>query len=754
MVHAEGRMLAHYRLVDKLGEGGMGVVWKAIDTRLERPVALKTLRAAFVDDPQRVARFEREARTVAALNHPNVITIFSVEEANGIRFLTMELVEGKTLAQLIPDAGLPCDRLVELMLTLTDAVSAAHERGVIHRDLKPANVMLDDRGLLKVLDFGLAKLRKRPVAHDDRTATITLTQEQHLLGTLAYMSPEQLQGQPGNHLSDVFALGVMLYEMATGSRPFQGPSPTVVISAILDGAIANIDSIRPDLPSQLTAITARCLEKQPQRRFQTVRDLHREIAGLRTAMPVSGPTATSRVPSIAVLPFENLSRDPAQEYVADGMTEALIIDLARIGGLKVISRTSVMGYKGVKKPLPQIAGELGVETVLEGSVLCVGDRVRITAQLLKAMTDEHLWANRYDRDLRDVLDLQSEVAQAIVGAINVKLTPGERRRLGKTRQVDPEVYLLVLRGRQLWNLRTEESFRKALEYYRQATERDPTFAPAWAGLADCHNMLVNYGFIPVREGTPRAQAALARALELDPEMGQAYRVQAQIRWQCEFDWEGAEASYLRALELDPGAALTRWFYGVFLGVWGRFDEGIDELRRAQEMDPLSLNITCLIGWVHYFARRFHEAEPYYRRVLEVDSSSLLAHWFLGQVLIELERFDEGVEWLEKTLTLSGGAPRFLGYLGYAYARAGRVDDAKRMLNELSSRAQRGYVPPYFAALVHSGLGDRDRAFEELERAAALPDTMIRDIKIDPPLEGLRSDPRYDDLLRRLGLATR
>ena len=469
--------------------------------------------------------------------------------------------------------------------------------------------------------------------------------------------------------------------------------------------------------------------------------------------PPGAAAPSRRISSLAVLPLENLSGDPAQEYFADGITDALINEFARIGALKVISRTSAMQYKRARKPLPEIGRELGVEAVVDGSVLLSGDRVRVHAQLLLAASDEHLWAGRYDRRLEDVLELHSELAHAIVEEVNVKLTPQERARFVEPRpQVDPEVYLLDLEGRHVWQRRTEAAFREALGKYEQAIARDPGYAPAWVGVADCHNMLGNYGILPPSEVHGPARAAALRALELDPGSAEAHRALALMHWNFEFAWPEAEAEYRRAAELDPNSSLVHYWHGVCLGIQGRFAESFLALALARELDPLALHVTSVIGWMHYHSRRYAESLPYYQQVLAADGQYLMGHWLLGEAYVELGEPELGAAALERALALSGRAARFLGYLGYAYARAGRRDDARRMLDELAARRAERYVPLYFPALVHAGLGETEAALDTLERAWEERDTMLRDLKVDPPWERLHGEPRYEALLARLGLA--
>ncbi len=473
---------------------------------------------------------------------------------------------------------------------------------------------------------------------------------------------------------------------------------------------------------------------------------------LPTAPPAATPAVAARHPAVAVLPLEDLSTDGAHDFFAAGMTEALITELAKVGSLKVISRTSVMRYRGGGKPLPEIARELGVERIVQGTVLRAGGRVRITAQLVRADTDEHLWAESYEREMRDVLTLQAEVAQAIAHQVDVRLAPRLERPAGR-RQVEPEVFLLDLEGRHFIALRGEQAFRRALTCFQRAIAADPTYAPAHAGLAEAYAMLGNYGVAPPAEVQAPALAAAERALRLAPDLAEARRTLALLRWQFAFDWRAAEQEYRRALELDPHSSLLHYWLGIFWGVQGRFDRSLESLERARGLDPLSLNVVAVTGWMHYFARRFRDALPYYRHALSVDPNHLLAHWFLGEALVELGELREGVRELEMALDLSQRGARFLGYAGYAYARAGRTGEARSLLREIEGIAAERYVPPYFPALVHAGLGDRDRALDELERGFESRDSMLRDLAVDPPWDSLRGEPRCRALLARLGLTS-
>ncbi len=467
----------------------------------------------------------------------------------------------------------------------------------------------------------------------------------------------------------------------------------------------------------------------------------------RVAAKFATPASARVSEAIAVLPLENRSGQPEEEFFADGMTEALITDLAKIGGLKVISRGSVMGFKERKQSLAEIGRALGVTSIVEGSVLRARNRVRISARLVRAENDECLWAERYDRELADVLALQDEVARAVAQAIDQTL---HGRTATAPRRVDPDVYLLDLRGRHFWHQRTESGFRSALGLFEDAAARDPTYAPAYVGIAESLNMLSNYGFVPPREIKPRSLAAARRALALDDDSAEAHRLLAFAHWQFGFEWEAAKAEYERALELDPNSPSTTYWFGAFLAVIGFFERAHDLLARAQELDPLSLIVPSVQGWARVFAREFEEALPYFQQVLRINPDFHLALWFQGEALVELQRYDEGIAALERAYELGGRTSRLLGYLGYAYGRAGREERARKSLAEIEARGQQhGYVPPYFPALVLSGLGEHERALDRLEQAFREHDTMLRDLKADPQWDRMRPLPRFAELMKKM-----
>ncbi len=749
-----GRSISRYRLIEKIGEGSMGIIWKALDTRLDREVAVKILPADLARDDERRERFEREARAAAAINHPNVLTIHSVEEADELTFLTTELVEGETLGELLERGRPDLARLLELATALADGVRAAHEQGITHRDLNLSNVMVDRAGRLKILDFGLAKVCCEPVV-EGLSSDVELTQEGRIMGTVPYMSPEQAQGRNVDHRTDVFSLGSMLYEMATGSRPFQGDSAIDLISSILKDDPPSLHEHDASLPAELDRIVRRCLEKDPERRFASCAELYDELEGLRREVLTGGALGaradTRGERSIAVLPLRNLSGNPDEDYFADGMTEELITDLARLDGLKVISRTSVMQYKDTRKPLPEIARELGVDTILEGSVLRSGDRIRITADLIQAATDTHLWAERYERRLCDVLTLQSEVARDIAEQIQLELSPRSRALLSRARPVDPQAHEAYLRGRFHWNRRTETSLEQGITFFEQAIERDPAYALAHVGLADTYDILGFYGYRRPSEAFPMAEAAALKALEIDPDLAEAHVSLGYVRHYWNWDWAAAEREYQLALRLAPAYSVGHQWYLNLLTALGRFEEALAEGERSLELDPLTPIHTTALGWVHFYQRDYERAIARFSQSLELEPTFVLALQWLGDAYERCGRYAEALAQLEQACVHGGQVPLTRAALAHAHATSGNAAEARRILDELAEVAETRYVPSFLFALIHTGLGENDRAFERLEDAYAERAHWLVFLDVEPRLDGLRSDRRFADLRSRIGL---
>ncbi|MCP3959054.1 MAG: protein kinase [bacterium] len=752
--------LSHYQLIEKIGEGGMGVVWRAIDSRLGREVAIKMLSGELAGDAERVARFEREARAIAALNHPNIITIYSVDEAEGRPFFTMELIDGQPLSRLIPGGGLPLDRLFQIAIPLADAVYAAHARGITHRDLKPGNIMVTGDGRVKVLDFGLARYLEEHGAPGEEPPTEALSSEGSVLGTLAYMSPEQIRGQGVDGRTDVYSLSVVLYHMATGVSPYQSRNSADLIAQVLRDDPSPASELVRTLPRQLSRIIRHGMQKDPRRRFQTVLDLRNELEdlrielagdGLARRLEPGGGTFRARPSSVAVLPLDNLSGDPDQDYFADGMTDALIADLARIGALKVISRTSVMQYKGARKPLREIAMALGVGAVVEGSVLRSGQRVRITAELIDAATDRLLWAETYERDLGDVLDLQSEVASAIARKILVKLTPREKTQLKSAGPVNPEAHEATLRGRYFWYKRTPESVKKGLQYFERAIEADPAHARAWTGIADSY--IVDGGrflSVPPDVAYGRAREAALEAVKLNDGLAEAHTSLAAVLTDYDWDWQGADREYRRAIELNPNYVTAHSWYAEHLSRMGRHEEAIREAEIARELDPLSLITNSIVAWILFFARRYDRAIEEARKTLELDPDFVAAHRVLGWAHEETGEYEAAIEAHRRASALSQGSPAFKGPLGRAYAMAGRQDEARQVLDELAILGKRTPISSFDVCLIHLALGGRDRAMEWLNRAFEEHSDHLAYLNVNPRLDALRDDPRFQELVRRMG----
>jgi TolB-like protein/Flp pilus assembly protein TadD len=732
-------------------------------------------------DPDARARFEREAKAVAAISHPNILAIHDIGVEHGIPFSVTELLEGETLRACLARGPLPWRRAVEIALAVAEGLAAAHAKGVIHRDLKPENIFLTENGRTKILDFGLA--RWSPPVAEDPSSTSVPTQEYAtrpgmIMGTVGYMSPEQVRGASLDARSDIFSLGVVLYEMLTNHRPFAGESVPETIASILKEDPAPLVKLGVAAPAALERVVSRCMEKKPEDRFAAARDLQLALeemlarrpsrltppraalaAGVLLAIALVGwgidrwgnLGSSARIDSLAVLPLENLSGDPEQEYFADGMTDALIGGLAKIGALRVTSRTSAMQYKGIRKPLPEIARELKVDAVLEGTLARSGNRVRITAQLIDATTDRHLWADSYERDLKDVLALQSDVAQAIAREIRIALAPADEKRLrASARPVSPEAFESCLKGRYAFWRVNAESLRKSKDYYLQAIAVDPNYALAYAGLADTYVTLGVFNFMPPTVAYPRARESALKALELDPELSEAYNSLAMIRRDYDWDWRESEKLFQRAIALNPQNVYAHHMYGIYHAWLGRFPEAMAEIQQARELDPLNLAVSSDAAYVEALAGRPERAIEQYLKTLELDPTYVVSHRELSVVYEQQGRFVEAIRHLTRAIELSPSETVSRAYLARVYALSGRPQEARRILQELQRESSARYVAAYDIALIYLGLGEPEEAFNWLEKGFQSRDTGLLALKVDLRLRSIRSDPRYQDLLRRVG----
>jgi len=786
-----GQTVAHYRILETLGEGGMGVVYKARDTHLDRFVAIKVLPPEKVADPERKRRFVQEAKAASALSHPNIIHVYDIDQAGGTDFISMEFVAGKTLDRLIPWHGMRLNEALKCAIQIADALARAHAAGIIHRDLKPSNIMVDEHGLVKVLDFGLAKLAETgtPGGNESTRTLPQQTEAGAVVGTAAYMAPEQAEGKPVDSRSDVFSFGVLLYEMVTGRRAFGRGSRILTLSAILRDEPA---ALGPDSPPELEKIITRCLRKDPNRRFQHMEDVKVALDELKeesaagklaktrtmaagrqpwrwgaTAVAVllaalawwgagrlwqrlSGRPIPGRIESMAVLPLANFSGDPAQEYFADGMTEALISDLARIGALRVISRTSVMQFKGTRKALPDIARELKVDAVVEGSVLRAGNRVRITAQLIETATDRHIWAENYERDLTDVLALQGEVARAIADQIRVRLTPGEHARLAKAHAVTPEAYEYYLRGMQLGFSRSETG--AAIGMLERAVEIDPGFAAAYANLAKLYVQMF-FSFVPEEQGQwePKAHAAVDQALALDPDLAEAYIARGMLIWtpSNHFPHERAIREFRRALVLKPNSGEAHdWLATVYNHV-GLLEEALRHLRQARAIDPAHggdplQELLALMG-----LGRYGEAISMWRNLPQRG----LTLAFTAYILIQLGRLSEARTQLQEVLKEKPVDPGGVlnGINALLLAAEGNEREAEEQIRQAAKKKGFGHFhhTAFAIACAYARMNKPQKAIDWVEQTADQGYPCYPAFERNPNLKPLRSDPRFVAFLARM-----
>jgi serine/threonine-protein kinase len=795
-----GLVISHYRLEEKIASGGMGDVFQAEDIRLGRRVAIKFLSEKSADAGHALGRFLLEARAASSLNHPNICTIYEVEEHAGRPVIVMELLQGETLRQRISRGSVEVQQVLEVGIDVASALQAAHAKGIIHRDIKPGNIFITQSGQVKVLDFGLAKLTTgHAVPVDDGQEPLTM--HGVLPGTRHYMSPEQLRDEELDGRSDIFSLGIVLYEMATGTKPFTGKNSFAIIDATLNSRPAPALRLNPKVPAELDAILSKALEKKPGDRYQTAAELQSDLQSVRKKLESAGPlpqggmipraarsSSASRHRSpwvalaagllivalavgmyafrirahsqsaavrsrvmLAVLPFANLSNDPEQEYFSDGLTEETITDLGQLSPEKlgVIARTSAMAYKHTNKTINQIGHELGVDYALEGSVRREGTKARITAQLIRVKDQTHLWSQNYDRELKDLLEVQNELGKAIAQQVRLELTPAQQSELAKTRIVDPEAYDLYFKGLYNWNLITPTGFKAAAGYFQQAISKDPNYAPPYAGLVDCYAMLPMIGDAPPRESFPAAQAASAKALQLDDSLAEAHDAASRIKFFYEWDWSGAEKEALRAISLNGNLAGAHLRYAHILSNLGRHNQALAEGQRAIELDPLNLITSALVGMVLYQARQYDASLEHLKRTLQMNPNFWVTHFQLGKAYEQKGKYQEAIAEFTRARDLSEGNSEAAAMVGHAYALAGNKGEAQKILKELGERSQHTYVPPCNIALVYAALGENDEAMQRLEKGYAARDIHMIFLKVDARWDSLRANPHFQDLLRRM-----
>ena len=725
----------------------MGEVWKAHDDNLDRDVAIKMLLRGTLGHATRRERFRREALVLSRLSHPGVATIFDFDVQQGYDFLVMEYVAGGTLESRIASGLLPIEQVLTMGASIADALDNAHRHGILHRDLKPGNVVLTADGHPKILDFGLAVLLS-----GGKDAG-RMTQPGMIVGSLPYMAPEQLFGEADDARTDIYALGAMLFEMTTGQRPFVKDRPESLMFAIINTAAPSARASRPDVPDALDRIIAECLRKNAAERPASAAVVSQTLRAIRDGATTSAFPFPSRdvIRGIAVLPLRNISNDPAQEYFADGMTESIISDLARIRALRVISRTSAMAYKGVTKPLPEIARELNVDAVLEGSALLIGNRVRVSVQLISARTDDTLWSERYDRDLSDVLALQGELAATVAGEIATQLSPREASSLANRATVNPEAHLEYLKARHALFAASPEAVAVGRRHALRALELDQDFALAWTALADCNIWSAIRGMAPASEAVLEATNAVNRALDIEPSLAEAHASLGTILLHSG-DPAGGVKALQTAVNLNPGFSSAHSLLGRGLYSFERYQNAIESTGKAVSLDPLSMLMHAGMGDAYYFAREYENSVLQYRMALELDPRFDGTHTGLARSLEALGRFDEARAAYEEGRRLSGGVAGASFGLAHLAASMGDTEEARRMLRELIAARSTRIISAWGIAVLHASLGDIDEAFSWLdvaidEKAAGL--TLVR---AHPRLDPLRTDPRYPDLVKRVGLS--
>ncbi len=809
---------SHYRIVSKLGVGGMGEVYLATDNQLERNIALKVLPAEFCCDAERVRRFKQEARAASALNHPNIITIHEIGEVEDRLFIATEFIDGETLRDKINKNELSVYEWVRIAEQVAAGLSVAHQARIIHRDIKPENIMIRSDGYAKILDFGLAKLvekKTKTLDAEAETRAQVNTRPGMVMGSVSYMSPEQARGRDIDERTDVWSLGVCLYEMLTGKNPFAGETVSDSLAALIHVEPEPLDE---NLPSELQRIVRKTLQKDVNKRYQTVKDLLIDLEDAaeelkfqnkleRTASPQREETKTqilnakttdvaqttssaeyiateikqhkrsafvalllavfatiglgywlianrtsnnTQIQSIAVLPFQNVNGDPNTEYLSDGMTESLINSLSQLPNMKVIARSSAFRYKGKDMDLSQIARELNVSAIINGRVVQRGDTLDINVDLVDAQNNTQIWGRRFTRKAADIFAVQDEITKQVMDSLRVRLTGAQEERVTKRYTENEEAYKLYLQGRFYWNKRGD-SLKKAVEYFKQAIEKDPNYALAFAGLAETYALLGEYGVEPPKESAPKGKAAALKALEIDGNLAEAYTALAYIKTDYEWDFKGAERDYLKAIELNPKYATARQWYGEYLTQMGRFDEAAAQIRQAQEFDPLSPVINEQMSWLLMYQGHYDRAIESSRKTLELDPNFLSVYGNIGWAYEEKKMFDEAFAAYQKRRAIAGDSQEKIEAYEQAYKKGGWKGYLQKVLEIDKEEFKQGKISAGVIAMQYALLGENEEALKWLERSYENREDAVAWLKVEPAWNNLRSDPRFQDLVRRVGL---
>ena len=738
-----GETVSHYKIFEKLGGGGMGVVYRAEDTRLKRTVALKFLPPELTCDSESKDRFIQEAQSASALQHNNICNIHDIDETDdGQLFLVMDCYEGETLKSRIARGNLEIAEAIDIAVQIAHGLQQAHEKGIVHRDIKPANIIITKDGVVKILDFGLAKL----------AGQAGISKAGSIVGTAAYMSPEQARGENVDHRTDIWSLGVVLYEMVAGRQPFKSEFDQALIYLILKEEPPQIADLRSDVSSSLASVVTKAIQKDRDKRYQHAGDMLMDLKSPGEESGYEIPRKRSPIertqPSIAVLPFANLSAEKDYEYFSDGMSEEIINALTKVIGLHVVARTSSFAFKDKNEDIREIGRKLHVEHVLEGSVRRSGNRLRITAQLIKIVDGYHLWSERFDRQMDDVFAIQDEISLSIVDKLKVTLLEGEKDALAKRSTENLQAYHLLLQGRYSFHKSTRESLQNAIGKFQEAIALSPDYAQAYAEMAVAYHFIGLLNLLPSRDVYPKARASALKALEIDPNAAEAYAVLATVNLSYDWDWEGAESAFWKAIELNSNAANVRVQHAMFLVYRGRMNEALAEMTTAFLLDPL-LNPTYL-GFVLLRMGRLDEARVHFRKSLESELGPM-APWMLGHVDVLQGRYEDGLACIQRALSLSDNNAIITAGFGWSNAVAGRRNEAIKVLDELHERSRSEYIGPLLSAKIYSALGENDLAFEWLERAYEEHDSSLVAILNDESFIGLHQDPRFDDLLKKMKL---